>query len=365
MKFFHQDPMPGKRSRLIHSGHDHELSTPTSILQTVSNAHKAIVIADKAKGFASGEECIIDDLVVDFSSILGGLFPVRSKKEKEDYRWASYKTEVHSALHHITASFQTLLDSDAFSLNKIEAAQLAVRNSEQDATEAKRRIEEVLMSFPRVHLSTIGSSHKLPVVKEADEDDDSLTASLAAMKLHDGPQAKKTVVIFDEAGCIPMYEFLGLSRLGRLIVCLVCVGDKNQLPPYDPVSSGNIDGQLGGSRQGGKHKRGRPTASAETVKSLLDASQLTVTGKIKLTTQYRVPRDIANLLDARIYKGNYVTPVSCEVPLKGFHFVHVTGCQGRKKYVNENEIRVCLELAESYLREGCDSIMVLTPVSRH
>jgi hypothetical protein len=303
-------------------------------------------------------ESTIDDLVVDFSSILGGLFPVRSEKEKEDYRWASYKTEVHAALRYITASFQNLLDSDAFSLNKIEAAQLAVRKSQQDANEAKRRIEEDLMSFPRVHLSTIGSSHKLPVEKEADEDDEDLAACLAAMKLRDGPQAKKTVVIFDEAGCIPMYEFLGLSRLGRLIVCLVCVGDKNQLPPYDPGSSRNVFRRVAG----GRNQQFIPTMPAETVKSLLDASQLTVTGKIKLTTQYRVPRDIANLLDARIYKGDYVTPLSCKVPLKGFNFVHVPVCHGRKKYVNENEIRKCLELAKNCLREGSDSIMVLTPV---
>ncbi len=160
-----------------------------------------------------------------------------------------------------------------------------------------------------------------------------------------------------------MYEFLGLSRLGRIIVCLVCVGDKNQLPPYDPGCSRTIVRHIKGSKQGGRHKTFRPTVSAETIKSLLDASQLTLDGKIKLTTQYRVPRDIANLLDARIYKGDYVTPLSCKVPLNGFHFVHVTVCKRRKKYVNENEIRLCLDLAENSLREGSDSIMVLTPVS--
>ena len=282
------------------------------------------MLADNAKGFACGEESIIDDLVVNFSSILGGLFPVRSDKEKNAHRWALYKTEVHSALRHMTGSFKTLLDSDAFSLAAAEAVQLAIRKSQQDVDVAKVRIEDDLLSSPRVHLSTIGSSHKLPVLREqADEDGSRLTKSFATIKLRDGTQEKKTVVIFDESGCIPMYEFLGLSRLERLIVCLVCVGDKNQLPPYDPGSSRTVVRHF----VRGRHQQARPTASTETVTSLLDASQLTEAGgKIKLTTQYRVPRDIANLLDVRIYKGDYVTPLSCEVPVKGFHFLNVPVC---------------------------------------
>jgi hypothetical protein len=57
-------------------------------------------------------------------------------------------------------------------------------------------------------------------------------------------------------------------------------------------------------------------------------------------------------------KATTLPRLAVKFPLKDFNFVHVTGCQGRKKYVNENEIRECLELAKSYLREGCDSIMV-------
>jgi hypothetical protein len=75
------------RAQLIEKGDDPELSTSMKILHTLSKAHKAIVLADNAKGFACGEESIIDDLVVEFSSILGGLFPVQSKKEKNDDSW--------------------------------------------------------------------------------------------------------------------------------------------------------------------------------------------------------------------------------------------------------------------------------------
>jgi hypothetical protein len=90
------------------------------------------------------------------------------------------RADVHGALRYITASFQNFTGQLCIFIEQNRGGSArAVRNSEQDANEAKRRIEEDLMSFPRVHLSTIGSSHKLPVEKEADEDDEDLAACLA------------------------------------------------------------------------------------------------------------------------------------------------------------------------------------------
>jgi superfamily I DNA and/or RNA helicase len=206
-------------------------------------------------------------------------------------------------------------------------------------------------------LSTIGSSGRLPAggAKSADTSN-SISDAFGRMTVS-GTQKKtttKTIVVFDEAGCIPSYELLGLSMLGHSISSLVCVGDKNQLPPYDPSS------MVGGG-----------------VQSLLDVSQLTAdNGKIKLTTQYRVPHDIANLLNHRIYEGDYQTAPESSAPLKGFHFVHIPGPvaeqnskkKGRKKYdrkteVNKDEIKRCLEIVLQSKKEGIESIMVLTPVS--
>jgi superfamily I DNA and/or RNA helicase len=170
--------------------------------------------------------------------------------------------------------------------------------------------------------------------------------------------------VFDEAGCIPSYELLGLSRLGRCIDSLVCVGDKNQLPPYDPSSSRDHNKNRNGPR--GANARQRSVTKETSVKSLLDVSRLTTeTGKVKLTRQYRVPQDIANLLNARIYLGDYVTAPECRAPSKGFNFVDIPEDrrQGGRKYVNDAEVQYCLELVRQSKREGRTSIMVLTPVS--
>lgn len=85
-----------------------------------------------------------------------------------------------------------------------------------------------------------------------------------------------------------------------------------------------------------------------------------------LTTQYRVPRNIASLLNARIYLGTYKTAPECNAPLRGFHFVDVPESRHRsgKKYINVDEIEYCLELVRQFKREGKKHIMILTPVSR-
>ena len=115
--------------------------------------------------------------------------------------------------------------------------------------------------------------------------------------------------------------------------------------------------------------RDRTTSQSPKVRSLLDASTLGPdNGKVKLSTQYRVPRDIANLLNARIYRGDYNTADTCNVPLKGFTMVHVRdndGYRGEgKRYINEAEIDQCLEIVRELIaQERTKSIMILTPVS--
>ena len=88
--------------------------------------------------------------------------------------------------------------------------------------------------------------------------------------------------------------------------------------------------------------------------------------KVKLTTQYRVPHDIANLLNDRIYRGDYKTAPTCKAPLKGFQFVDVpeeANRAGGEQYVNNREIRECIRILEKLHRDGSTSVMVLTPVS--
>lgn len=125
-------------------------------------------------------------------------------------------------------------------------------------------------------------------------------------------------------------------------------------------------------------------AQTENVASLLDASNLDVDNgsKVILTTQYRVPRDIANLLNVHIYKGDYHTADICNAPRFGFQLVHVPplpppaqcrygvrrgggGDDARNKYINYAEIDRCCEIVRELSMRGDTSIMILTPVRNY
>jgi hypothetical protein len=354
---------PLNRSRIILSGIEAGLTNGPEIAGTVVDAHRAIqgLLRDSAL-----REEKVDDVMNTHSSILGQLLPFRSEKARRMTSWHLYEKEARLALVLIESGLDSLSQRHTFSFKTAKNAELAVQQANKSLEAAIKRAEKELMRDARVLLSTIGSSGRLPAggAKSADTSN-SLSDAFGRMTVS-GTQKKttttKTVVVFDEAGCIPSYELLGLSMLGHSISSLVCVGDKNQLPPYDPSSMELSQGakQLGGG-----------------VQSLLDASQLTAAkGKIKLTTQYRVPHDIANLLNNRIYEGDYQTAPESGAPLKGFHFVHIPGPvaeqngkkKGRKKYdrkteVNKDEIKRCLEIVLQSKKEGIESIMILTPVS--
>jgi hypothetical protein len=361
-EFLPQGAEPWQRRRLVESGSEAGLTRATEIVATVADVHRAIQsLLEKAlPGLIESE---VDDVCLSHSSILGKLLPVRTDVMRKERSWTMIRKEIRLALVQIRTCLESLLKSAAFSLNNAETLELTARQAEESLNAAAQRLEGELVSNARVLLSTIGSSHKLPVDGDDEEDDGSVLGALSRLKISDS-QMKKTIVVFDEAGCIPSYELLGLSRLGRSIDSLVCVGDKNQLPPYDPSSSRDYNKNRNAPR--GATSRQQSVTQEPSVKSLLDVSKLsTDTGKVKLTRQYRVPRDIANLLNARIYLGDYVTAPECRAPSRGFNFVDVPEDrrQGGRKYVNDAEVQHCLELVRQSKREGRTSIMVLTPVS--
>jgi ATP-dependent exoDNAse (exonuclease V) alpha subunit len=160
--------------------------------------------------------------------------------------------------------------------------------AEQTKQALEQRIKQELAMLSRLKMSTIGSSHKLFSMNERDNDNEGGLAEAFGRlvivneeKNHEG-----VVVIFDESGCIPSFELLGLSRLACPISAILCVGDKKQLPPYNPGND--------------KRPKGRAFGGEETgLQSLLDVCALKE--KIALRTQYRVPRDIARILDTRVY----------------------------------------------------------------
>jgi hypothetical protein len=356
---------PWKRRRLVLSGIEAGLESGRAIVASVTRAHRAIHdILPKHNSELHEEK--VDDVVNAHSSILGHLLPIRPPEEARSTRaWNMCKKEVQLALVQIHAGLDSLLlESNTFSLKNAQEAELAVFQAEKILNAAIECAKKELVENARVLLSTIGSSHRLPG-GEAKAAGKGLSGAFGRMSVSGMQKKRKSIVVFDEAGCIPSYEFLGLSMLGRSINSLVCVGDKNQLPPYDP-----------GSNSTNRYTSHGAESLQEGVKSLLDVSQLKPDkGKIKLTTQYRVPRDIANLLNCRIYQGDYQTAPECRAPLRGFHFVHIPGPveeysrkKGRKKYdrkseINQDEIQCCLELVLQSKKDGHESIMVLTPVS--
>jgi hypothetical protein len=356
---------PLNRSRIILSGIEVGLTNGPEIVGTVVDAHKAIhgVLADPAL-----REEKVDEVVNTHSSILSQLLPIRSDKARRMRAWPMYEKEVRVALVQVQNGLNSLTKRSFFSVKYAKKAELAAQQANKSLEAAIQHAKKELMQDARVFLSTIGSSGRLPAGgAKAAAPSNSLSDAFGRLTVS-GTQKNmtKTIVVFDEAGCIPSYELLGLSMLGHSISSLVCVGDKNQLPPYDPSS--NSKHQY--SSQGAEHLTGG-------VQSLLDVSELTADkGKIKLTTQYRVPYDIANLLNNRIYKGDYQTAPESRAPLKGFHFVHVPGPvveqnsekKARKKYdrkneINKDEIQRCLDIVLQSKKEGIESIMVLTPVS--
>jgi hypothetical protein len=356
---------PLNRSRVIMSGIEAGLTSGLEIVGTVVDAHRAIqgVLADSAL-----REEKVDDVVNAHSSILGQLLPIRSDKARRMRAWPIYEREVRLALVQVQNGLDSLSQRSFFSIKYAKKLERAVQQANKSLEAAIQHAKKGLTQDARVFLSTIGSSGRLPAGgAKAAETSNSLSDAFSRMTISGSTQKNtKTIVVFDEAGCIPSYELLGLSMLGHSISSLVCVGDKNQLPPYDPSSNSKYQYTSQGAEQLGGG-----------VQSLLDVSQLTADkGKIKLTTQYRVPHDIANLLNNHIYKGDYQTAPESRAPLRGFHFVHIPGPiveqnsekKGRKKYdrkseINKDEIQRCLDIVLQSKKEGIDSIMVLTPVS--
>jgi hypothetical protein len=204
------------------------------------------------------------NLVADHSAFLGGLLDL----DEEDQKSSKVLKTNFKKLAAISKCLQPLLETEAFSLSRSENIQKAIRAAGEEIKKAHMRIETTMVSQAQVMMSTIGSSHKLPVEggDEYDDDDnndpDGLGVIFSEMRLSDD----KTIVIFDEAGCIPAYELIGLSRLGRQIDALVAVGDEHQLPPYNPNENSF-------RKNASRSPRATPRRAGAKLKSILDVSR--------------------------------------------------------------------------------------------
>ena len=297
-----------------------EFSSPLSIIGAVKQASLdiGVLLDNKRNGSKYVSVESTSDVIIRHSALLGRLIPIRTDKERADKKSDPWDAKGATKrlvfiLEQMTAALGLLVfDSDnATGIYKEKT------DADEDFKKLRARLAEELPIKARLHMSTIGSSHKLPTMSNNDGTDD-LTPRFQDLSLHDSGedddlQRSNTICIFDESGCIPAYELLGLTRLGRSINSIILVGDKHQLPPYDPTQ---------GMRHGNSKKNGsaskKKTVKARRILSLLDASELTIdTGKVMLTSQYRVPRDIAEMLNSRVYRGQYNTCPRAIVPDSG------------------------------------------------
>lgn len=359
------------RSDLIEKGKEVGFETPMLIIQTVSTALSSIKDLIHTINF---EEKEMEEVIIQNSSVLGRLIAIGDPTNIKESTWFSTpwskrRPRVTDALKTIKDKLEKVVKNNAFLADHAENVSMELKEAKEGYSRAVERIKTELSSEARVMMSTIASSHQFPVasknttkdaINEFDIDD--LDFNNLDINDHDidnkcEDDEIQTIVVFDEAGCIPAFELLGLSRLNRAIKALICVGDKHQLPPYDPNSMG--------SQQNSRFTKSQDTG--QKIHSLLDVSKLEVDGdrggKILLKKQYRVPKDIANILNVCVYNGDYRTPPNSRVPDRGFHLVHVNGdsTRGYKKYENESEVQKCLELVIIHY-PSAKNIMVLTPV---
>ena len=367
------------RGQEIEKGANDECSAFSTPFRTINYINQTVNDIEKLFESLTFTEDRVEELVLDRSELLGRLIHIRTEKEKgKGQKWNKYEALTH--LKYLLKRFRRLLQKDLFSEELALKIYYDCKKAEEEKKKTETRVEEELRKHSRLKMSTIGSSHKM-IPADADQynqvatvnldDSRSFTEMFDNLSLSSNEcEEKSTVVIFDESGCIPEYELLGLGRIVKDIASIVLVGDIHQLPPYD-ASYGNKGRQLLRDGKPTRNERSTFQKDNETkTKSLLHASKLKEDNdtKIFLTKQYRVPKDIAEILNSRIYNGLYKTVDKIGIIHEGLNIVHVSlDRKPRRKYVNSFEVEKGLSLLRDAQRKSIREIsaLVITPVSVH
>ena len=315
------------------------------------------------------KESSVVDLVRKHSVVLTGLLGVCTNPGQGKKSLDLDQKLVFQRLISVHKLFEEVIKLDCFDEEISLTLYKDLAEVKEETKKTRARLEIELGNYARLHMSTIGSFHKLPVPEEPNLLDGLGLLSLDTDNFEAGRTSysgkKETIVIFDEAGCIPSYELLGLSRLGRNFKAILLVGDEHQLPPYDSSQGGNF--KKGGTRGGGPYRHKQKTDHRrEKLKSLLDVSSLSRDeGKLLLTQQYRVPKDIAEILNKRVYRGSYNTSPYANVPRMGLTICDVVEDRNpRRKYVNSNEVEYAFQLLDGLNLANSD-VLIITPVSSY
>lgn len=323
----------------IQNGSLDELKKPMSLILTLESIIKDIGALCNLQG--EPPEKSLRELHSMFTP-LQHIFPIDSKMK------------LKPSMERLLGCLNELFVKKARLFDKSAAEQLQVETEKayRLLLDASKKAEAYLHMSCRVRVATIGSSHKMLSPTDENPYTSSEECGFPEEFLNDREEGpKRAFFIIDEAGCIPSFELLGLSRIGRPIEGLLVVGDKHQLPPYSSNSSF------------GKTKT---AVTTHHTRSILDESVLRVDdgSLVTLFLQYRVPRDIASILNTYIYNGRYETPWDSSTVATGFNLIHVERSRRTEEsYVNRDEITKCIDILKRLLSSGEESIMVITPVS--
>ena len=315
-------------------------------------------------------ESMVEDVIIEYNALLNRIIDIRTDSEKKEKSRGWNRHSVVKKLEGLRDAFKGISQQAVFDETRASSLFEKLVAVDSDLTALLERLREELPNDARLHMSTIGSSHQLPIKNASGKAVREIEEVFGDLHLDDvmrhTPSRNNTIVIFDESGCIPSFELLGLSRLGRNIEAILLVGDKQQLPPYDPYQRSTFKNRNTRGRRGRNSRFSSEVVKHESLKSLLEISKLSLDhAKIMLTTQYRVPRDIADILNVRVYKGLYNTPTNADVPSFGLTVVDIKEDPNpRKAYVNSNENQYGLQLLDQLmLARNISDVLIITPVS--
>lgn len=212
-----------------------ELTSPLSIISMLEAATKDIGHLLK-KSYEAGskyvDEELTTDMIVRHSAILGRLIHIRTDKERESNDKEPWDAKnATKRLSYILCKFVDALKLDMFSSDNASSLYNEKTKADDEYRALHAHLKQALPELARLHMSTIGSSHMLPGCKGNPEDElvdmfGQVTLG-NSIDIGENSSPKDTIVIFDESGCIPAFELLGLSRLERAIKALVIVGENH------------------------------------------------------------------------------------------------------------------------------------------
>jgi hypothetical protein len=187
---------------------------PLDVFTTVQSAHDDI---GELLAHPQVKEEDVENLVVVHSSTLSKVIPIR-ERHLWDWEWTRL------CLKDLYSGVTCILSEELFNEGIVPEMQTRECQAKETCRSTEERLRVQLPRIARLHMSTIGSSHKLPVAK--DENVEFIDA-MGGLKMDDDGNVghrdvPDTVVVFDESDVFLRMNFLAcLIYGGTLKVCFL------------------------------------------------------------------------------------------------------------------------------------------------